>query len=63
MSNRSIAAEARSLFMEGGVRRFYRGFSIIGLMNVGLFALTQGSSFRLAEQYLEQEEKVSNKIK
>lgn len=63
MSSRSIAAEARSLFMEGGVKRFYRGFSIIGLMNVGLFALTQGSSFRLAEQYLEQEEKVSNKIK
>lgn len=61
MSGLSIVDEARTLFKEGGVRRFYRGFSIIGLLNVGLFALTQGSSFRLAEEYLEHEEKMSNK--
>lgn len=62
MSGLSIVDEARTLFKEGGVKRFYRGFSIIGLLNVGLFALTQGSSFRLAEEYLEHEEKMSNKV-
>lgn len=53
-SNQKMIQQGKTLFKEGGLKRFYTGFGTVSLLNLGLFGLTAGAGDRLVKRIFEE---------
>lgn len=48
-TNLKMIQQTKTLYREGGLKRFYAGFSTVSLLNLGLFGLIAGAGDRLVK--------------